>query len=846
MISLFIDGQRVNLSKNAKFEFFDRNPLFSKEGQHTLDIDIDLGDPQNAMVYKHLHRIDVAKRPYGRPAMLYSERGVIIRGTEIVLEIDDKKAKIQIVSGNSELNYLSGGDQTIHQLDLGEIAELTPAIALATLTDPTSDYVCTPVCAKNKFTMSGTFMVLDTSDDVIYNEMKFSAGTAVYADDVVFSPQPYLHAMIRRIVTALGYTLKTNFVATDYALSKLILINGYHSTSYAYMMPDMRVDDFLTMVENFTGCVIVVDQSTKEVEILQKGYFYDNAGTEEILPEDVIGEITRKYDEESPDGLLYHNVSYDFPKTETYNYWSIPKDLWQSLAIEECPDHSEDYSDPVYKEHFMNIWRHINNDTVPTVRNVPDVVRDAYNKSIVYCDKGYPDSNLVVLRSIDDEEKPTSTLIRIVNQYGPRYDERTDDEMKLKIVPTEYVWYINPTYSNIKIFAPVPFARLSDVDNQETTDSKEVGLNEYINGEKEKETVEGRLYVGFYIGMKNANWKVESSVVRLFPTVVPSNTLEARTHATYGTTVYPGTVLSDDYFWKYPYWERVARRQYDEPLCNLMINGTNGMYERYYANALNINFTQPVKIKFRSLDLRDSRKIFVIGNQRFFCQELKHVASADSLSDIIEGTFFQVLDGEEVTPVPETVKLTLKAVTSKNTITATTDKPLPVHIEFTFGGYRGANPVFITGLGMPKGASFAQITGNLSEVNHIEIIGDIRTPDDPDDETVFVTETILNETEAIPLTMTFQTTLGTGGGVLYITAPSALEFPLHVTVIIETQQQILAPVGYRIVIPAGSSQGSVQIQEDPYQATNILTEIVQDPLDDNEYVLINAIQPPTT
>ena len=72
MISLFIDGQRVNLSKNAKFEFFDRNPLFPKEGQHTLDIDIDLGDPQNAMVYKHLHRIDVAKRPYGRPAMLCS------------------------------------------------------------------------------------------------------------------------------------------------------------------------------------------------------------------------------------------------------------------------------------------------------------------------------------------------------------------------------------------------------------------------------------------------------------------------------------------------------------------------------------------------------------------------------------------------------------------------------------------------------------------------------------------------------------------------------------------------------------------------------------------------------
>ncbi len=848
MIILVIDGLPVHLSADTRIEYFDRNPLFSREGQHTLDITIDLGDPQNAYVYRHLHRLDSSQRPYNRAALLYSEKGVIIKGTEIVLEIDDRTAKIQIVSGNSELNYLSGGDQTIHQLDLGEIANLTPAVAYATLTDPTSDYVCPPVCAKNKFTMSGTFMYLDPEDDIIYNEMSLQSGMAAYVADTEFCPQPYLHAMVRKIVTALGYTMRSNFIATDYALSKLILINGYHSTSYANMMPDMAIDDFLTMVENFTGCVIVVDQAEKTVDILQKNFFYDNAGTEEILPEDIIGEINRKYDEESPDGLLYHNVSYDFPKTETYNYWSIDKELWQTLAIEDCPDHSGDYSDPAYKEHFMNVWRHINNDTVPTVRKTPDVVREAYNKSIVYQDKGYSDNNLVVIRAIDDEEKPTSTLLRMVNQYGPRYDERTEDEMKLKICPAEYVWFMKANYTNIKLFVPVPFARLSDIENQESTDSKEIGLNEYINGEKEKDSVEGRLYVGFYIGMKNANWKVNSQTSIPFPTVVPSNTLEARTHATYGTTVYPGTVFSDPYFYKYPYWERVARRQYDEPLCNMQINGTNGMYERYYANALNINFTQPVKIKFRSLDLRDSRKIFVIGNQRFFCQELKHSADANGVSEVVEGTFYQVGDDTE-TPLPplsETVHLTLKAVKNKNTITATTDKPLPVYIEFTIRGRQGANPIFVTGMGMPKGSSRVQITGNLANLSHLEIVGDIRTPYDPDDETIFVTETVVTDDEPVPLTMTFQTTLGTGGGVLYITAPSALEFPLYVTVIIETQQQIIAPVGYRIDIPAGSSQGSVHIQEDPYQATDFLTEIVQDPRDDNEYVLVNAIQPPTT
>lgn len=841
MTILLIDGQPVNLSADTRIEFYDRNPLFSREGQHTLDITIDLGDPQNAYVYRSLHRIDSSRRPYNRAALLYTEKGVIIKGTEIVLEIDDRTAKIQIVSGNSELNYLSGGDKTIHQLDLGEITTLTPAIALATLTDPDSPFVCPPVCAKNKFTMSGTFMYLDTEDDIIYNEMKFSNGVAAYTDDVVFAPQPYLHVMVKKVIEALGYTVKSNFIATDHALSKLILINGYHSTFYANMMPDIPVDDFLTMVENFTGCVIVVDQAEKTVEILQKNFFYDNAATEEILPSDIIGEIQRKYDEDSPDGLLYHNVSYDFPKTETYNYWSIDKELWESLAIEDCPDDSANYSDPAFKEHFMNVWRHINNDTVPTQRKTPDTVINAYNKSIVYKDKGYSDNNLVVIRAIDDEEKPTSTLLRMVNQYGPRYDERTEDEMKLKIIPTEYIWWnLGTNISRYRIIAPIAFARLSDIENQESTDSKEIGLNEYINGEKKKESVEGRLYVGFYIGMKNANWKVGSSQTFMYPTVVPSNTLEAQTHTLYGTTQYSWSLdFTDRYFYLYPYWERVARHQYDEPLCNMMINGANGMYERYYANGLNINFTQPVKIKFRSLDLRDSRKIFVIGNQRFFCQELKHSADANGVSEVIEGTFFQVNDDTELTPLPETVHLTLKAVRSKNTIICTTDKPLPVYIEMSIVCKRGANVVYGTGLGMQRGASSVQINAPLEQVDNIAIVGDIRTPYDPDDETVFVTETIFNDTEPIKLTMTFVSSLGTSGGMLLVTADQTLAYDVAITVIIETSQALpRPPVGYRLDILAGSTSDSQSIQEDPRQADNILTEVMQDEADPNEYELV--------
>ena len=91
MVKLIIAGMQVNLSADISFEYYDRNPLFSKEGKHTLDIDIDLADPQNAYVYSSLQRIDVMAKPVNRTAVLINERGVILRGTEVLLEIDEKK-----------------------------------------------------------------------------------------------------------------------------------------------------------------------------------------------------------------------------------------------------------------------------------------------------------------------------------------------------------------------------------------------------------------------------------------------------------------------------------------------------------------------------------------------------------------------------------------------------------------------------------------------------------------------------------------------------------------------------------------------------------------------------------
>lgn len=69
------------------------------------------------------------------------------------MEIDERNAKIQIVSGNSEFNYLIGGDRYLRDLDLGSVENLTEQTATLSMyrTYETFDYVCTPVAANVKY-----------------------------------------------------------------------------------------------------------------------------------------------------------------------------------------------------------------------------------------------------------------------------------------------------------------------------------------------------------------------------------------------------------------------------------------------------------------------------------------------------------------------------------------------------------------------------------------------------------------------------------------------------------------------------------------------------------------------
>ena len=165
MLKLLIDSQEVRLSEDLQTDYFITNPYFTRTGEHTYDIDIDLSDPVNAAIYGHIDRADVGTRYHHRSALLISEHGVLMRGTEVILQLEDGHAKIQLVAGNSEMNYLAGDSLYLDMLDLGEIETLTSSVATQSLsgTYPEWDFVCCPICTYNEEETADYEFIADAS-----------------------------------------------------------------------------------------------------------------------------------------------------------------------------------------------------------------------------------------------------------------------------------------------------------------------------------------------------------------------------------------------------------------------------------------------------------------------------------------------------------------------------------------------------------------------------------------------------------------------------------------------------------------------------------------------------------
>ena len=556
MTQLLIAGVEVTLPQNFTVTVKRENSFFTKNGEYTYDCTLRLDNPTNRTLYGFLQRLNKTDQlDTKRTAVLITDGHVYARGTEIITRWTQESVTIQIVSGESELNYFIGQDQKIEELDLGEI-ETT-----VTLISPTDSFPDVEFCLPTIRSQSGYVYNRYVRGHVMAGRR--TGNTIIPGSDL--RPQPYLCALLRRLMEALGYTVTENHLENT-QFKNLFLVNSIFTTEYAKMLPGWTVKDFLTEVERLTGVVFITDNLNKTCAILLKTQFYANAR------QFTVRNVVDAYEAESQDDdsreaeFTTSDVSYDMPD----GYWSkivqLPEGYLEAADIEEFD--------------FVNI----------------DTAISDFKK--VYKDRVTGRYYIKVSREYEVQQQNTTATdtFRIeLNQYGNLDREDTDSTLELKIVPAPMAWLGMVGCEVVDIGTSDGYKSYGEESAQTEDSTESEGAEGDIRSFEKKEAAAIDLYCAFHNG-----------------SVLGNNTPVAYTdayHALIQALLYPMIV------------DAILG-----PEGSLRLKDLN---DSYYQGGYEIDTRHAITFETYDPNVIDPRQVYVIRNRRYVVRDIEETITTE-------------------------------------------------------------------------------------------------------------------------------------------------------------------------------------------------------------------------
>lgn len=556
MTQLLIAGVEVTLPQNFSVTVKRENSFFTKNGEYTYDCTLRLDNPTNRTLYGFLQRLNKTDQlDTKRTAVLIADGHVYARGTEIITRWTQESVTIQIVSGESELNYFIGQDQKIEELDLGEIE--TPVTSIS----PTDSFPDVEFCLPTIRSQSGYVYNRYVRGHIMAGHR--TGNTIIPGSDL--RPQPYLCALLRRLMEALGYTVTENHLENT-QFKNLFLVNTIFTTEYAKMLPGWTVKDFLTEVERLTGVVFITDNLNKTCAILLKTQFYANAR------QFTVRNVVDAYEAESQDDdsreaeFTTSDVSYDMPDS----YWSkivqLPEGYLEAADIEEFD--------------FVNI----------------DTAISDFKK--VYKDRVTGRYYIKVSREYEVQQQNTTATdtFRIeLNQYGNLDREDTDSTLELKIVPAPMAWLGMVGCEVVDIGTSDGYKSYGEESAQTEESTESEGAEGDIRSFEKKEAAAIDLYCAFHNG-----------------SVLGNNTPVAYTdayHALIQALLYPMIV------------DAILG-----PEGSLRLKDLN---DSYYQGGYEIDTRHAITFETYDPNVIDPRQVYVIRNRRYVVRDIEETITTE-------------------------------------------------------------------------------------------------------------------------------------------------------------------------------------------------------------------------
>ena len=681
MITLKLDGKVTDIPADLSVSFVKENPFFTKSGEYTYDIELSLTSKNNIAIFGAINRMDVHKKQRNLDAVLLEGETAIFEGIATIIGITDTTVSIQLLGGNSQVNYLSrAGKLYIDELKLGYATEdIAPSVttptqllswvrglsqsALVRTTRASVDdmpWVMLP--AKNKETgktVNNWRYLVNGEDGKAYSA---DPDIGKYQNKETIPNafvQPYLLTIIRKVFNCAELGFHIGYNCLENSIFKNLYIPNVTSTlRYAKMLPHWSINDFTTQLENLFGVVFYFDSATMTVDIRFIKEFSSSAITH-------LSEVDDEYSVEiQADGEGSENVS-------TSNLSFAGEYALTDKFDETMVGHTEVVSVNSYQE--VEQWFAEHRARVTENPSNGHDRGQSHTETVIFptgADESSDDDSDDNDEIVKEEDSVTIEEFQstIVECKGRRYvwiggiteadmlGDLTRNEnasvIELKICPApltqfEYLiattsWNYFPLSNAISTLVPEVSAVVSG--------SNTVNIEKYIGGEEYEENSASIIPVAMYKGPSD-NYTATHSV--WYRTDEETSTLPGfdNTH-TNRWAKYSSCTFNYPIIWTYGAWKLTQRGRGSvklnvsgerEPMLRLRdIAGMQTLYSECHSENNMIKTNQVTQFVIYDEGVLDPRNYYITNGKKYYCEKIEHKVGITGVERKKIGTFYPV------------------------------------------------------------------------------------------------------------------------------------------------------------------------------------------------------------
>lgn len=679
MTNLYINGKLAVIEEGQTLKLIREDPYFTKSGSYTYNISLPALCQENIAIFGHLYRKELQKdikATYN--ALLCVDNRDILNGTATITSITEDTIKIQLMGGNSELNFYTKNEHRyLDELDLGTWYEdegmtsedLTMKSFAAKVKNEFNQNInllglhlaykelCKRLWNENTKEAPAKWVALpcvNDNFDVTCNNFgikRFSVGGESWyytcindLDSVNMSIQPYLVPMIERIFEFLGYPVEINCLRDNDFFMKLVIVTANNRSAIARALPHWTVTEFIDEIENLFAVVVFIDEKTKKTSIKARSDFFKH-NVEYV--DNILEEFTVSKENENTIDISNANIGY----SEVSTYDRIDDDVRELGKINTSFDNADftvGYQNLV--DHLYHLRRADKSENFSSLFKYKGTIFKICGRSVI-----------IELYDYVDESGNTGTYYNhakliIIDEFANRInvDGKTDIDIELKICPSKTmpdgaVSFYDSSGELVGVGKGFHLVKSDNTNPAGIEDEQNAYLAGIISGEADKpDTKEDLMSICLYDGgfvKRDFNGDSTQEYFRSFLTQLAHPVTKAQ-------CFYPaGYLMSQHQANTYTGGGALQKLANESLSLNLdsfqqTIGDRQYTYRTFYSEVFKHLKTIDTQVKhcfkFVTDRFMQVNSTFVIRNRRYVCEKLEYQISDKKIEKLVTGYFYEL------------------------------------------------------------------------------------------------------------------------------------------------------------------------------------------------------------